>query len=167
MERVLRGAEARPGSPTATSRPATSASIPNIRYANNQPPKLIGYTASNQLTIRFRDIANSGKILDALVAEGANQINGPNLTIDKPEAALDEARAQGRRRRAARAPTSTPARSGCAWSRVVSVSESGGYAAPPPMPMMMASACAGRGHQDRCPASRSCRSRSAMTFELQ
>ena len=27
-------------------------------------------------------------------SEGANQINGPNLTIDKPEAALDEARAK-------------------------------------------------------------------------
>ena len=30
----------------------------------------------------------------ALVSQGANSINGPNLTIDKPEAALDEARAK-------------------------------------------------------------------------
>jgi uncharacterized protein YggE len=63
---------------------------------------LNGYTASNQVNVRFRDIANSGKILDALVAEGANQINGPSLTIDKPEEALNEARtkalAQGRLR---------------------------------------------------------------------
>ena len=66
---------------------------PEYRYPENQSPQLTGYTASNQLTIRFRDIRNSGKILDALVAQGANQINGPNLTIDKPEAALDEARA--------------------------------------------------------------------------
>ena len=111
MDRVRRRAEARPGSRIATSRPATSTSTPNIRYANNQPPKLNGYTASNQLTIRFRDIANSGKILDALVAEGANQINGPSLTIDKPEAALDEARARGDRRRAgARGPLCAVAR---------------------------------------------------------
>ena len=67
---------------------------PEYRYAENQPPQLTGYTASNQLTIRFRDIRNSGKILDALVSQGANQINGPSLTIDKPEAALDEARAK-------------------------------------------------------------------------
>src|SRR3954463_12691140 len=66
---------------------------PEYRYVENQPPQLTGYTASNQLTIRFRDIRNSGKILDALVSQGANQINGPNMTIDKPEAALDEARA--------------------------------------------------------------------------
>jgi uncharacterized protein YggE len=67
---------------------------PEYRYVENQPPQLTGYTASNQLTIRFREICNSGKILDALVGQGANQINGPSLTIDKPEAALDEARAR-------------------------------------------------------------------------
>jgi uncharacterized protein len=110
---------------------------PEYTYVNNQPPKLNGYTASNQLSIRFRDIANSGKILDALVAEGANQINGPSLTIDKPEAALDEARA--RAVAAGRARADLYARSlGLRVVRVVSVSESGGYAAPPPMPMMMA-----------------------------
>jgi uncharacterized protein len=65
---------------------------PEYRYVENQPPRLTGYTASNQLSVRFRDIAKSGDILDALVAEGANSINGPNLTIDKPEEALDEAR---------------------------------------------------------------------------
>jgi uncharacterized protein YggE len=57
-------------------------------------PTLIGYRASNEVTVRFRDIANTGKILDALVAQGANQISGPMLSVDKPEAALDEARTQ-------------------------------------------------------------------------
>jgi uncharacterized protein len=57
-------------------------------------PTLIGYRASNEVTVRFRDIANTGKILDALVAQGANQISGPMLSIDKPESALDEARTQ-------------------------------------------------------------------------
>lgn len=65
---------------------------PEYRYREGLPPQLNGYTVSNQVTVRFRDIANSGRILDALVSEGANQINGPSLTIDKPEAALDEAR---------------------------------------------------------------------------
>ena len=102
---------------------------PEYTYANNQPPKLNGYTASNQLSVRFRDIANAGKIIDALVAEGANQINGPTLTIDKPEAALDEARAKAVA--AARARADLYARSlGLGIVRVVSVSESGGYARP-------------------------------------
>jgi uncharacterized protein YggE len=55
-------------------------------------PQIIGYRASNEVSVRFRDIAATGKILDALVAQGANQINGPMLSIDKPETALDEAR---------------------------------------------------------------------------
>ena len=49
-------------------------------------PQIIGYRASNEVSVRFRDIAATGKILDALVAQGANQINGPMLAIDKPEA---------------------------------------------------------------------------------
>ena len=55
---------------------------PEYRYQDNHAPVLTGYTASNQVSIRFRDIRNIGKILDALVAEGDNQINGPNLSID-------------------------------------------------------------------------------------
>src|SRR5437763_13087055 len=109
---------------------------PEYRYVENQPPQLTGYTASNQLTIRFRDIRNSGKILDALVGQGANQINGPSLTIDKPEAVLDEARA--RAVAAGRARAELYARSlGMRVARIVSVCESGGYAVPPPMPVMM------------------------------
>lgn len=65
---------------------------PDYRHVENEQPVLTGYNASNEVRVRFRDIAQSGRILDVLVAEGANQINGPNLTIDKPEAALDEAR---------------------------------------------------------------------------
>lgn len=110
---------------------------PEYRYENNQPPQLTGYSASNQLSIRFRDIAGAGKIIDALVAQGANQINGPTLTIDKPEAALDEARAKAVA--TARARAELYARSlGLRVVRVVSISESGGsYPVPPPMPVMM------------------------------
>ena len=140
---------------------------PEYRYPENQSPQLTGYSANNQLTIRFRDIRNSGKILDALVAVGANQINGPNLTVDKPEAALDEARANAVAIGRARA--EQYARSlGLHVVRVVSVSESGGYAvppAPPPVPMMMA-----RGERDSTsiqPGEQKLQVNLAMTFELQ
>ena len=140
---------------------------PEYRYPENQTPQLVGYTASNQLTIKFRDIRTSGKILDALVAQGANQINGPNLTLDKPEAALDEARANAIATGRARA--ELYARSlGMRVVRVVSVSESGGYAVPPPappMPMMMA-----RGERDSTsiqPDEQKLQVSVAMTFELQ
>ena len=108
---------------------------PEYRYQENRPPELVAYSASNQVNIRFRDIRNSGKILDALVAEGANQINGPTLTIDKPEAALDEARMNAIANGRARAEIYARAL-GKRVTRVVSVSEGGGnYYPPPPMPM--------------------------------
>ena len=139
---------------------------PEYTYVNNQAPKLNGYTATNQLTIRFRDIANSGAILDALVAEGANQINGPSLTIDKPETALDEARA--RAIAAGRARADLYARSlGLRVARVVSVSESGGnYPAPPPMPMMM-EARAQAADTKVVPGEQKLSVTLSMTFELQ
>jgi uncharacterized protein YggE len=112
------------------------------RYPDNQPPQLTGYTATNQLSIKFHDIRNSGKILDALVAQGVNQISGPTLTLEHPEDALDEARAKAIA--AGRARAELYARSlGMNVVRVVSIGESGGYAPPPPappMPMMMARA---------------------------
>ena len=109
---------------------------PEYRYPQDQAPQLVGYTASNNVTVRFRDIRSSGKILDALVKQGANQINGPTLVVDKPEAALDEARAKAIASGRARA--DLYARSlGMRVGRVVSVSETAeSYAPPPPVPMM-------------------------------
>ena len=103
---------------------------PDYVYEERQPPKLTGYQATNTVSVRFRDIRNSGKVLDALVAEGANQINGPSLTIDKPETALDEARS--RAIAAGRARADLYARAlGMRVVRLLAVSENGGYSAPP------------------------------------
>lgn len=109
---------------------------PEYRYVENQPPVLTGYRASNTVNVKFRDLKRSGAILDALVKEGANQINGPTLTIDKPEEAYDEARvkaiASGQRR------AELYARAlGKRVVRLLSVSEGGGSFSPP-MPMAYA-----------------------------
>ncbi|WP_066799840.1 SIMPL domain-containing protein [Sphingomonas soli] len=106
---------------------------PQYRYENNQPPVLTGYQASNQVSIRFRDIAKSGAILDTLVKQGANNISGPNLTVDKPEAALDEARTDAIARARARATLYANA-AGLRVDRILTISENG--AMPPPMPVM-------------------------------
>jgi uncharacterized protein YggE len=139
---------------------------PEYRYPQNESPQLTGYTATNQLTIRFRDIAASGKILDALVSQGANQINGPSLTIDKPEAALDEARANavaiGRARAEAYAHSL-----GLRVARIVAVSESGGYAVPPPAPPMVAMARMEAQSTRIEPGEQKLQVTLAMTFELQ
>ena len=140
---------------------------PEYRYADNQPPALTGYTASNQVNVRFRDIRNTGKILDALVAEGANQLNGPNLTIDEPEAALDEARSKALA--VGRARAELYARSlGMRVVRLVAVTESGGgYAPPPPMPVAVMAARGERDYAKIDPGEQKLSVSLGMTFELQ
>ncbi|HWT11633.1 MAG TPA: SIMPL domain-containing protein, partial [Allosphingosinicella sp.] len=63
-----------------------------MRHAPDGTPIFAGYRASHRLSIRFRDAANAGRILDTLVAAGANEIDGPRFEIAEAEAARDEAR---------------------------------------------------------------------------
>lgn len=104
---------------------------PQYRYADNQPPTITGYQASNTVSIRFRDVARSGAILDALVAQGANQIDGPSLSLDQPDAALDEARTDAIKRARARAELYAKA-AGLTVVRILSISEGGEVSAPQP-----------------------------------
>jgi len=109
---------------------------PQYRYGDNQPPVITGYQASNQVSVRFRDVKRAGSILDALVSQGANQIQGPSFGIDKPEEALDEARtaAIGAARERANLYASA---AGLRVKRILAISEQGGgYQPPMPMPVM-------------------------------
>jgi len=132
MERV-RAALKRAGIADKDIQTSTINLNPEYRYVENQPPRLTGYRATNNVNVKFRDLKRSGAILDALVAEGANQINGPSLTIDKPEAAYDEARTKAIAVGQARAELYARAL-GKRVVRLLSVSEGGGYRMPPPMP---------------------------------
>ena len=67
---------------------------PQYRYVDNRPPALTGYQASNRVSVRLRDLGRAGAVFDALVAAGANQIDGPTFSIDHPDTALDQARTQ-------------------------------------------------------------------------
>ena len=166
MERV-RAALKRAGVADRDIQTASISLQPQYKYVENQAPLLTGYQASNQLSVRYRDIRNSGRILDALVAEGANQINGPNLTIDKPEAALDEARAKAIATGRARAELYARAL-GMRVARVISVSESGGYSSPPPRPysdIVVTSRAVAKTEVD--PGEQQLQVTVAMSFELQ
>lgn len=101
-------------------------------YSDRSEPRLLGYTASNQLTVRFREIERAGAIIDALVAQGVNQINGPSLQIDAPEAAMDEARRDAIAKARQRAELYAAA-TGMRVVRIAAISEAG--AARPPMVM--------------------------------
>jgi hypothetical protein len=51
-----------------------------------------GYTASNTLSVRVRDLPSLGALLDAAVSDGANTLNGVNFAVTDPAPLLDEAR---------------------------------------------------------------------------
>jgi uncharacterized protein YggE len=102
-----------------------------------QEAKIIGYQAMNMVNVKQRDLKGFGKVLDALVAAGANQISGPNFQMENPEAAMDEARVAAMEAARARAELYAKA-AGLRVVRVLSISEGGGYN--PPMPVMYAKA---------------------------
>ena len=112
---------------------------PQYRYAENQPPTITGYQANNTVSLKVRDIARLGHVLDALVASGANQINGPSFEVDQPDAAYDEARRAALEKAQARAEMYAKTL-GLRVRRIVSIGEGGNFRPPVPVPMAMARA---------------------------
>lgn len=117
---------------------------PQYKYAENMPPVIVGYQASNTVNVKVRELAKLGKVLDTLVAQGANQINGPSFGIDKPEAAFEEARLAAVKKAQAQAQTYANAL-GLQVKRIISISE-GGASLPRPVPMMRMMAAADAGY---------------------
>lgn len=56
------------------------------------PPEVVAYRVTNQVRVRVRKLSELGKILDALVRAGSNQLSGLTLGVGDPTAVLDEAR---------------------------------------------------------------------------
>lgn len=113
---------------------STIALNPKYQYGENQPPKITGYQATNTVTIRFRDVKRSGAILDALVREGANQIDGPNLSVEDLESAQDAARSDAVAKARGRAALYAKA-AGLSVDRILWIRENG--MSSPPRPMMV------------------------------
>ncbi|MEO0056935.1 MAG: hypothetical protein RIT17_371 [Pseudomonadota bacterium] len=77
----------------------------NARYDYDQAsqrPVFRGYQASNRVSVILRKIDRAGEVLDALVAAGANDLNGPSFSIENDEAAKDAARKRAIERAQAR-----------------------------------------------------------------
>jgi uncharacterized protein YggE len=98
-------------------------------YAQNQPPKLTGYQASNQVNIAVQDLAKLGPVIDAVTAAGANQVNGVSFGLKSPQAAEDEARRQAVKALTAKAELYAQA-VGYHIVRLISLSEGGGDVVP-------------------------------------
>lgn len=103
-------------------------------YPPNGQPRLRGYQASNQVTVQVHDLDNLGQAVDAVVAAGANQINGVSFGLADPRAAEDAARRAAVQALQAKAQLYAEA-TGLRIVGLRTLTESGGYSAPPPMPM--------------------------------
>jgi uncharacterized protein len=107
------------------------------RTKSDGTAQITGFVASNNVTVRVRALAGLGEVLDAVVTDGANTLNGVAFGLQDPDPALDAARkdavADARRKAELYA-----AAAGVTLGAIQSISEQSGYA--PPMPMALAEA---------------------------
>lgn len=64
------------------------------QYAPNRngPPLVVGYHASNRVTIKLRDIGKVASVIDTLISAGANDVGNIVFTVAEPSELLDQAR---------------------------------------------------------------------------
>lgn len=76
-----------------TSRLSLSPQSAASRNAN-APFQIVGYRASNRVTVTIRDITKVADTIDVLVGAGANEISGISFMVSKASKLLDEARSE-------------------------------------------------------------------------
>jgi hypothetical protein len=104
-----------------------------------EPPRIVGYQVSNQVIARVREIDRLGATLDALVAAGANSINGLHFEVADPKQLLGEARNAAVADALAKAERYAAA-AGVELGEILVIAEGGAH--PLPRPMMRAEAMA-------------------------
>ena len=67
---------------------------PDLRYSPNQPPRVTGYTVSNTVSADVRRLDDVGRILEAAIAKGANQISSLRFYSSKADSARRAAMAE-------------------------------------------------------------------------
>jgi uncharacterized protein YggE len=112
---------------------------PQYVYPENgqsgEGPRITGYQVTNSLSVRVRDLAELGGLLDQAVSLGVNQGGDILFTNDDPAAAMEEARRGAVEDARSRAETLVEA-AGVGLGEIVRIDESVQQA--PPMPMMRA-----------------------------
>jgi len=98
---------------------------------SRQPQEPDGYLARSEVTIRVRDVRETGRILDAAVRAGANIFNELRFAVAEPGPLLDEARRRAMAEATRRAELYADA-AGVALGPLLSLTEQGGA-----RPMMM------------------------------
>lgn len=105
---------------------------PRQGAGSGEPPRLVAYTVRNSLTVRVRDIAKVGEVLDTSVTLGVNEGGNILFTNDDASAAITQARTRAVEDAMSRGSTLAKA-AGVKVGRVLEISEQN-YA-PRPVPM--------------------------------
>jgi hypothetical protein len=103
-------------------------------------PRVTGYSATNMVTVRLRDVAGLGALIDAIGTAGGNRVFGVAFALAEPRAAMDEARAEAVADARAKAELFARA-AGVALGPVISIRE-GGFSGPSPIMARMDAAAA-------------------------
>ena len=98
----------------------------------NGTPKISGYQATNMVTVRVRDLAGLGEVLDSVVSGGANQLNGLTFGLTDESQALDGARKMAVDEAVRRAKLLASA-AGITIGPILSITEGSGAVDPTPM----------------------------------
>jgi hypothetical protein len=109
---------------------------PKYAYEPNQPPRLTGYEASNQVAITVRDLKQLGPTVDAAVGAGATNVNSIGFGFVDPTAVENAARLEAVKALQAKADLYAKA-VGHPILRLVSLSEGAAFMPPVPVPEMM------------------------------
>ena len=110
----------------------TSVNIyPQYFYSQNEPPRITGYIANNQLAVTVRDLDKAGKVIDDGVAAAgdAARLQGISFGIDDPKPFLKEAREKAIDDAKSRAETYAAA-AGVKVGVILSISESSSSTGP-------------------------------------
>ncbi|SPH24927.1 26 kDa periplasmic immunogenic protein [Defluviimonas aquaemixtae] len=108
----------------------------NYRSSDGEAPEITGYTVSNMVTVRLRALDTLGGILDRVVSDGANTLNGLAFGLQDDRDAMDEAR-RGAVAEAARKAALYADAAGVTLGPILSIHEGGAMM---PQPKMMAEA---------------------------
>ncbi|HTY13581.1 MAG TPA: SIMPL domain-containing protein [Candidatus Omnitrophota bacterium] len=100
---------------------------PEMKYENDQSPKLAGYHCSNQISIDLDDVKLVSRVIDAGVSAGANNILGLQFSrkddLEAKKSALEKAVKEARSKAEALA-----AAAGVKLKDIVNINEGGAYA---------------------------------------
>jgi len=110
----------------------------SLQYANsnNEPPRVTGYQAGNQVEVRLEDVNKLGIVLDGLVTAGANQMHGVSFLIRNDTDLLSRARTAAVAEARAKAQTFATA-AGVTLGPILSIIENGNSG---PRPVFFAAA---------------------------